>query len=391
MRTPLQLAAFLLIVGGVVFGIHYYLWARYVRDPGLPAPWRLIATVALVALAVFELGALPLSRLLPVSMVKGVSYAAFTWMGFSFLLLMFAAAGDVVRLVLAGASLALRGEAIDQSRRLFLARAVAGTAGAASAALGAVALRNGLGEVEVKSVNVRLARLPRQLDGLTIAQLTDVHVGPTIGRAFIERIVAQTNALKPDLVALTGDLVDGSVESLRHLVEPLAGLKSRYGTFFVTGNHEYYSGADEWMEELRRLGIRVLHNERVTLGDAAGPGRFELAGVDDWTAHGNGHGPDLAKALAGRDPERELVLLAHQPKQIAQAAAAGVGLQLSGHTHGGQIAPFGALVALTQPFLSGLHRQGDAQIYVSQGTGYWGPPMRLGHPAEISKIVLSSS
>ena len=220
-------------------------------------------------------------------------------------------------------------------------------------------------------------------------QVTDIHVGATIGRAFIERVAAQANALKPDVFCITGDLVDGSVDELRRLVEPIATVKSRYGSYFVTGNHEYYSGADAWLAELERLGIRTLQNARVSIGD--GKKSIDLAGVPDWMARLEGHRPDLARALAGRDPERELVLLAHQPRQIAQAAKAGVGLQLSGHTHGGQIAPFGALVALTQPFLAGHHHVGDTQIYVSRGTGYWGPPMRLGAPAEITKIVLTSS
>jgi predicted MPP superfamily phosphohydrolase len=197
--------------------------------------------------------------------------------------------------------------------------------------------------------------------------------------------VRQTNALAPDLVAITGDLVDGSVDELRHLVEPLRDLTARHGVFFVTGNHEYYSGADEWIAHLPTLGIRVLRNERVDVG-----GLFELAGVDDASAHRilRDHGQDVPKAVEGRDPSRPLVLLAHQPKAIGQARAAGVDLQLSGHVHGGQMVPFNWLVRLQQPFVSGLHLVEKTWVYVSQGTGYWGPPMRVGTTAELTYVEL---
>jgi predicted MPP superfamily phosphohydrolase len=277
----------------------------------------------------------------------------------------------------------------DPERRQLIARSIAGTAGATAAVLGAVSVRSALADVDVKEVGVKLERLPPALSGLTIVQLTDVHIGPTIGRNFLEHVVERTNLAKPDAIVITGDLVDGSVASLRQHVEPLASLRARYGVFFVTGNHEYYSGVEEWLLELERLGVRPLRNERVTIGDRAS---IDLAGVDDASARGagRGHGPDYAKALGGAAPDRELVMLAHQPSQIVHAAKAGVGLQLSGHTHGGQIWPFGALVRLNQPYVAGLHRHDErTQIYVSRGTGYWGPPMRLFCPAEITKIVLA--
>jgi predicted MPP superfamily phosphohydrolase len=200
--------------------------------------------------------------------------------------------------------------------------------------------------------------------------------------------------MKPDLVAITGDLVDASVAALRPAIAELARIESRQGVYFVTGNHEYYVGADEWIAELRRLGIRVLRNERTVIGEAGGPS-FDLAGIDDWTSHryGFGHGPDLGRALAGRDPERALVLLAHQPRGVADAVRSGVELQISGHTHGGQIFPFTLVVNAVYPYCRGLyhHREPDGQegqVFVSCGTGYWGPPLRLGAPAEIARIVL---
>jgi hypothetical protein len=192
--------------------------------------------------------------------------------------------------------------------------------------------------------------------------------------------------LEPDVIVITGDLVDGSVEQLREHTAPLGDLKARYGVYFVTGNHEYYSGADEWSAELARLGIRVLDNERVSIGE--GEHAFDLAGITDFQGERFGAAPNLQKALEGRDASRELVLLAHQPKAIHEAAKLGVGLQLSGHTHGGQLWPWKWIVGLTQPIVKGLGHFGDAIVYVSCGTGYWGPPMRLGAPAEITELVL---
>jgi hypothetical protein len=271
-----------------------------------------------------------------------------------------------------------------------LKRILGGAAAAVAGGLGLFAVRKGLGPVALREVEVPLPRLPPALSGTTIVQLTDLHVGPTIGREFMEDLVARTNALAPDLVAITGDLADGSVADLARAVAPLARLKARHGVYFVTGNHEYYSGVDSWLAELGRLGVRVLRNERVTIGD--GDHRFDLAGVDDYNARGlaPGHGPDLPRALAGRDESRALVLLAHQPRAIHEASRAGVGLQLSGHTHGGQIWPWGWMVRLQQPYVAGLFRHGDTHLYVSHGTGYWGPPMRLGTTAELTRVTLRS-
>ncbi|HET6923623.1 MAG TPA: metallophosphoesterase, partial [Anaeromyxobacteraceae bacterium] len=199
----------------------------------------------------------------------------------------------------------------------------------------------------------------------------------------------------PDLVAITGDLVDGGVPELGAAVAELSRLRSRWGTFFVTGNHEYYSGVEPWLAELRRLGVTVLRNQRVSVGDRdPGGASLDLAGIDDWRSRGlaPGHGPDLARALAGRDPARSLVLLAHQPHGVPEATRAGVELQLSGHTHGGQIFPFSLLVGLAYRYVKGLyrHEEGGAagQVYVNRGTGYWGPPMRLLNAPEITRIVL---
>jgi predicted MPP superfamily phosphohydrolase len=383
-----RLLIFLVVVLSIVGGVHFYLWARLVRDTQLPVPLRAWATAALIALAISLPATFLVLRRVPLHWGRILAWPGFVWMGLMFLAFALVLFGDIVRLlVLLGSKLSSPEGALDPGRRLMLARLIGGGAAVGAGALGALAVRRALARVAVKEVAVRLPRLAAARSGTTIVQLTDLHVGPTIGRAFIEDIVRRTNDLRPDLVAITGDLVDGSVERLRDAVAPLRALRAPHGVFFVTGNHEYFSGASAWIAELGRLGIRVLRNERVGIGEGAGG--FDIAGIDDWSAARLGDGqPDLARALAGRDPSRPVILLAHQPRAIFEAARLGVDLQLSGHTHGGQIWPFTYFVKLQQPYVAGLHRHGDTQIYVSPGTGYWGPPMRLGTRAEITRLTL---
>ena len=241
----------------------------------------------------------------------------------------------------------------------------------------------------VKDVEVALAGLPESLDGFTIAQITDIHVGPTIKRDFVAGVVERVNRMKPDLVAITGDLVDGRVSELASHTAPLGALASRHGTYFVTGNHEYYSGAPAWIGELRRLGAHVLLNEHVVLEhDGA---RLAIAGVTDFSAHhfDPSQRSDPQRAAAGLPREAVKVLLAHQPRSAPMAEKAGFDLQLSGHTHGGQFWPWNLFVRLQQPFTAGLHRLGRMWVYISRGTGYWGPPMRFGIPSEITRIRLT--
>jgi predicted MPP superfamily phosphohydrolase len=243
----------------------------------------------------------------------------------------------------------------------------------------------------VVDVEVPLANLPAQLEGFTIAQISDIHVGPTIKRNFVEAIVDRVNRLGADMVAITGDVVDGSVRDLAHDTEPLARLESRHGTYVVTGNHEYYSGAHAWIRELRRLGTRVLLNEHVVLDhDGA---KLTVAGVTDYSAHhfDPSHKSDPYAAVAGAPPNALKILLAHQPRSASVAADAGYDLQLSGHTHGGQFWPWNFFVRLQQPFTAGLNRLGRMWIYINRGAGYWGPPMRFGVPSEITLLRLVRS
>jgi uncharacterized protein len=259
------------------------------------------------------------------------------------------------------------------------------------AALGAtlLGLWNARRIARVVTVEVPLSGLPPALRGFTIVQISDVHVGPTIRQRYVEGIVEAVNQLHPDVIAITGDLVDGSVAELGSHVAPLARLAARHGSFFVTGNHEYYSGAGPWIAELSRLGIRVLHNEHVVIRE--GDAKLVLAGVPDYGAghFDESHRSNPLAAMAGAPADAQIkVLLAHQPRTAPAAQRAGFDLQLSGHTHGGQFLPWNFFVRLQQPFTAGLHRLGRLWIYVSRGTGYWGPPKRFGAPSEITQLKL---
>ncbi|MCA9615172.1 MAG: metallophosphoesterase [Sandaracinus sp.] len=385
--STFRMVVFLLVVLAVVVGVHSYFWWRLVRAPGWPAPWGSVGTWAIVLLGASIPLAMIGQRAFPSVVQVPLAWIAFVWMGAMFLLFVLLLPGELVRI---GHAFAASSDSLaSPDRRAFLARAIASVALVGSTGLSAFAMFTALRPVAVKRVRVSLARLPAALSGLRVVQLTDIHVGPTIRKGFVEQLVEKTNALEPDVVAITGDLVDGSVEELAAHVAPLAGLRARHGVYFVTGNHEYYSGADAWVAHLQTLGIRVLANESVTITHEGA--ELELAGVHDAHADQFGHACDVGGALATCPPERTKVLLAHQPITVFDAATAGVDLQISGHTHGGQIFPFNYLVHLQQPYVAGLHRHGDTALYVSTGTGYWGPPMRLGVPAEITELVLEAS
>lgn len=390
MSRLVSILIFAVVALAVTGTIHYYIWARLVRDLSLPPLAHRMLTGAVIALFASVPLALLLGRGDAADGYRPVLLGLWAWSGFMFLLLMLLGATDLGRLMTSLiARLASEDPPLDPQRRLTISRILGGGVALVAGGMGAAAVRSGLGELVTREIRVKLPRLPPALDGTTIVQLTDMHVGPTIRREFVEQVVARVNALEPDIVAITGDLVDGTVEELRDHVAPLAELRARHGVFFVTGNHEYYSGVEEWCTELTRLGIRVLRNEHVRIGD--GDDGFDLAGVDDYSSRRFGGKPDVARALAGRDESRELVLLAHQPKHILEASELGVGLQLSGHTHGGQLWPWNYFVRLQQPVVSGLERIGQALVYVSNGTGFWGPPMRLGAPAEITRVVLGAA
>ncbi|MCY0926023.1 metallophosphoesterase [Streptomyces sp. H27-H1] len=269
------------------------------------------------------------------------------------------------------------------SRRRF-ARVVAGTAAAATVGTVGYGTYGVLRGPRVKRVQVPLAKLPRAAHGFRIAVVSDIHLGPILGRAHTTRIVDTINRTQPDLIAVVGDLVDGSVEDLGPAAEPLRGLRARHGSYFVTGNHEYFSGAQQWVDHVRELGLTPLENARRPLP------YFDLAGVNDIAGESEGQGPDFQAALGDRDRSRSAVLLAHQPVVIDEAVRHGVDLQLSGHTHGGQLWPGEYVAELANPTVAGLERYGDTQLYVSRGAGAWGPPVRVGAPSDITVVELAS-
>jgi predicted MPP superfamily phosphohydrolase len=371
-----------LIVLGVflalVVSAHHLFVDRLVVQTALPSPWRELAT-AFVVLCGVLIFANPLGeRLLGPAVGRALGWPAYLWLGTSFYLVLALWSSDVVLLVL-GAS------GIEAAR----ARAMVVCAAVLSAI--AIGTWSALRTPAVKRVEVAIDGWPPSLAGYRIVQISDIHVGSLIRRGFARRIVERCNALQPDLIAITGDLVDGSVRHYGEEVAPFAQLHAREGVYFVTGNHDHYSGADPWIRKLEELGITVLRNRRVALGGAAA--QVELAGVDDVSSRrlDASGGYNLRAALQDWNRSTPLVLLSHHPSTFDEASAHGVHLQLSGHTHGGQLWPFNVMVRLQTRYVAGLYRRGRSQLYVSRGTGFWGPPVRVLAPAEITELVIAPS
>jgi predicted MPP superfamily phosphohydrolase len=319
------------------------------------------------------------------STTRLVTWLAWAGMGFSSTLLILTLVRELLMLATLLADLAWPGWLVLASWRSQSALAVA-LLGFLITLLG---FSNARRTAAITRVSIPIKNLPAALQGFRIVQISDIHVGPTIRQDYLRRIVAAVNRQQPDMVAITGDLVDGSVRELAPHVAPLKDLASRYGSYFVTGNHEYYSGAHAWIAELRRLGIEVLLNRHVVLEHQGATA--VIAGVTDYSAghFDAAHRSDPHAAIAGAPSNAAVrVLLAHQPRSALAAAEAGFDLQLSGHTHGGQFMPWNFFVRLQQPFVAGLHRLGQLWVYTSRGTGYWGPPKRFGAPSEITLIEL---
>ncbi|WP_404373447.1 metallophosphoesterase [Corallococcus coralloides] len=372
----------LLLGLGLPVALHVYIGLRLFSAPGWPAPWAavgwgLLGLCFLVLLAGFRAAS---RRSEATGFTRVIQWGAYLWLGAFGVFLTAVLASDVV-----GAALSLSGAVTDMHA---LAR------GRAAAVLGtavpavAFAFVTARGRARVERTTVALKDLGPGLDGLRVVQLSDVHVGPTLDGVWLQRVVDQVNALEPDLVAITGDLVDGSVDELRDQMTPLASLKAPLGVYYVTGNHEFYHGARAWMAEVSRLGITVLTNEHRVV--ERGGAKLVVAGVTD---HDAGHmDPPLASrpdlALAGAPPDVPRLLLAHQPRTALSLQGLRVDLQLSGHTHGGQIFPFMFFVKLQQPVVQGLATVAGTRVYTHRGTGYWGPPLRLGPAPEIASLTL---
>ena len=384
MRRAAGIAAFVGLASAVLIASHVYLAQRLVLDAGVGSPWRGIG-VAVVALLGSTLVLQPIAER-TLRRARWLAWTASLWMGFGFYLLCLLMTSDALIWAVGTPARAVAVGPDGGAEPLAAWRAACVTSLALLA--GGIALRGALRPPRLERVSFVIPGWPRALQGFRIVQISDIHIGPILDRRFAEHLVQRVNALAPDLIAVTGDLVDGSARHLSEEVAPFADLRAIHGVYFVTGNHDHLSHAPSWVEVIERLGMRPLRNSRVTIGEDGAS--FDLVGVDDH--HGRfigGGGEDLDAALAGRDHRRPAVLLAHDPSTFRKARRANVDLQLSGHTHGGQIWPFGLLVRLLIPWVAGVHRDGRAQLYVSRGTGFWGPPMRLGSPAEITEITLS--
>ncbi|MFE7167401.1 metallophosphoesterase [Streptomyces sp. NPDC057616] len=416
-----------LLALGVLVAANWYLWRRLFRDTtARPGPVRRAGAALIAGGWVLAVGAIVAERAgAPFRLQQVLAWPGFLWLALSVYLLLAVVAGEVVRPLLrrvldrrarasvdvpqaqrvsagsvpppgpepepelepepAGESGAgpVPGSSGQPSRRLFVSRVVAGAAAAAAVGTVGYGTYGVLRGPRVKRVTVPLAKLPRAAHGYRIAVVSDIHLGPILGRSFTQKVVDTINATRPDIVAVVGDLVDGSVPNLAPAAAPLTQLEAT--SYFVTGNHEYFSGAEQWVEEVRRLGLHPLENARTELPF------FDLAGVNDIAGESTGQGPDFGKALGDRDTSRACVLLAHQPVQIHDAVRHGVDLQLSGHTHGGQLWPGNFIAAAANPTVAGLERYGDTQLYVSRGAGAWGPPTRVGAPSDITVIELAST
>ncbi|MGZ3181688.1 MAG: metallophosphoesterase [Telluria sp.] len=359
--------------------LHTYIGLRLIPALGLEGAGAAAAIAFLVASTVLMPAGLVATRMRDSDQADRLAWIGMLTMGLFSSLLVLTFLRDVLLLLLGAAGLA------------DAATLHATAAGVPLLALGAtvVGFFNARRTARVVDVDVPIADLPQALEGYSIVQISDVHVGPTIKRRYIDAIVNRVNALEPDAIAVTGDVVDGTVQKLAPHTAPLARLAARDGKFFVTGNHEYYSGAHEWIAEMRRLGMTVLMNQHVVR--ERGGAALVIAGVPDYTAHhfDASHRSDPRRALDGAPGDAHVrILLAHQPRTAPAAADAGFDLQLSGHTHGGQFFPWNLFVPLQQPFTAGLNKLRDLWVYTSRGTGYWGPPKRFGAPSEITRVRL---
>ncbi|WP_061290945.1 metallophosphoesterase [Herbidospora cretacea] len=411
---------FFVVVFGVILAVHVYLYRRLVRQTTRPGWARWVLTGVLVLLLVLLLVALVGSRMSSSWIVHVLAWPGFIWVAVMFYLTLICLALEIPRLIL---NRVFKGDPVKVApppkvvpatvgstfgpkkieihvedvveppkrpdRRLFINRTAAVVAGVGAGTIVGFGIETALGDPVRESVKIKLPNLDPRANGVRIALVSDIHLGPLTDIGHTERIVEGINRLNADIVAIVGDLVDGSVRELGRLAAPLTHIKAHQGTYFVTGNHEYYieDGPYEWIETLRGYGIRTLANERLSVY-RDGVAAFTLAGVNDVNGATMQAGPDLNAALNGRPPELPTVLLAHQPVVGVQAAEWGVDLQLSGHTHGGQMVPFDRIVPLQQPVVRGLGTIGEMQIYVTRGAGFWGPPVRVGAPPEITFIEL---
>jgi uncharacterized protein len=377
----------------VLGAIHLYLWQRLVRDPITHPRWRRLVGFGLLGGLVLTVVTVLIERELPRPYGAFLMWPGYLWLGVVFYLLIGLL---LLELPVLAALLVQRRRGASQpepsadvSRRRLLRQGAAILAGTAAVGISGYGVSRAYRPPRVTRLTVPLARLDRRADGLRVAVIADIHVSPVFGAGHVERVVDIVNGLDADLITVVGDMVSAEASKVRSSAAPLRLMRSRYGAFFVTGNHEYYNGYEEWIEAADELGLRVLRNERVEI--AHGGGVVDLAGVNDREGSGYGDPPDYRAALGDRDPSRPVLLMAHQPVQVHEAAEYGVDLQVSGHTHGGQLYPFDYLVRIEQPVVSGLSEVDGTLVYVTNGAGFWGPPMRVGADPDVTLLELRAA
>ncbi|MEV6342021.1 metallophosphoesterase [Actinoplanes sp. NPDC051851] len=383
------------VVQSIVAVLHGYLWWRFVRDTSRSRRVRRIGAWVAGGLSVMTS-----ATLIGISAghLKWLAWPGYVWIGLFFYLLLALVIIELPRWGLSrwwvrdgrtGRNAVEVGDAAEEpaksggvERRLVVARGAAIVAGLTAAGVTGHGMRTAFGAPRIDRIRIPIGKLPRTMDGTRLAVVSDIHLGPLNGIGHTERITRVINSVDADVVCVVGDLVDGTVAELGRLAEPLRGIESRRGTYFVTGNHEYYSGYAPWIEEVAQLGMRPLRNERVEIDG------LDLAGVNDLGGAEFGDPADFGRALGDRDTTRPVVLMAHQPAAAVRAAPYGVDLQVSGHTHGGQMAPVNLVERLRQPVVSGFGRVDGVPVYVTNGAGFWGPPVRVGAPPQVTVVEL---
>lgn len=384
----------LLMFGAVLALVTFWLHRRLVRAPGLPRPWSIIVDGALIVLWVLVVVGVGSGEVFDPGWARIPGYVGMVWLAAVFYLILgllivavFSLGDRLVRRFRRRSTAAAEPseeQPTGPTRRrvLQVATAVVAAGAIATAGYGAVEAAR----PRIVRVRVPLRRLPPEFVGLRVALISDLHVGPTRGRGFTQRVVDLVNEQRPDLIVIAGDLIDGTVAKVSGDLEPLADLSAPLGVFGVSGNHEFYADdGGRWLDVWDRLGVRTLRNERTSIERSGAT--IDLVGIHDYSSP-KPYTPDLGAALAGRDPDTFALLLAHEPRQALEASDLGVDLQLSGHTHGGQMWPIRYLVPLQQPSVQGLDRIDDTVLYTTRGAGAWGPPVRVGAPPEITILTL---
>ena len=377
---------FLIIFSAVLFVLYAYVGLRFVMPLNILSSYKYLLCFTLIVFYCFPIIVIILYfNKIENNLSTLIHWLGYTGLGFVSLLFFVQVGADVLLLL---KSLLARGHNFDPHRRAFLGLSAKTIVGGI-AGLGSIwGIYNATKDPVIKRVEIEIDGLPESLKGFRMAQITDLHVGSMIGGNFVEKVSRKIKELNADMLFFTGDAADGSVQSYGEHLKSLAEIHPKYGKYFVTGNHEYYSDMNGWLQLIEGLGFKILVNEsqNIIVNDAT----IMITGIPD---RGGGHfssfhKTDMEKAVEGMKPSELKILLAHQPKDVEHAVKYGFDLQLSGHTHGGQYFPFSLLVQMAHPFIKGLHKRENTWIYINQGTGYWGPPLRIGTEPEISEFTL---